>query len=91
MVSIGAAWSGARSARRARPARESVVIRLVTVLASVLPSWPRVRTTVLQLAGFAFLDAAAWRWSLLAGLAAIGVSLFVLEMLTGEPPKRGAR
>ena len=90
MVTIGATWTQARAARRTRPERVSLLRIMVTWLARVLPSWQRVRTTVLQLAGFGFLDYAAWRWSLLAGYVAIGLSLFVLEALTGEP-KRGGR
>lgn len=88
MVSIGATWSQARTARRARPAGESVLIRLITALASVLPTWSRFRTTVMQLGGFGFLSYAVWGWSHLAGYAAIGVSLFVLEALSGETPRR---
>ncbi len=91
MVSIGATWAGARAARKTRPARTPLLIRLVTWFASVLPSWPKVRTTVMQVAAFGFLDYAAWRWSLIAGCAAIGVSLLILEALGSDVPKRGGR
>jgi len=91
MVTIGATWTQARAARRERPARVSVVRLMVAWLARVLPAWPRVRTTVMQLGAFGFLDYAAWHWKgAVLGCVAIGVSLFVLEALTGEP-KRGGR
>lgn len=63
----------------------------VSLIARVLPSWPKVRTTVMQFGAFAFLDYAAWRWSIIAGCAAIGLSLFILEALSGDMPRRGAR
>lgn len=45
----------------------------------------------MQLAGFGFLDYAAWQWKgAVLGCFAIGVSLFVLEAL-GSEPKRGGR
>lgn len=90
MVSIEATWSQARAARRARSASSPLLLRLVSWVASVLPSWPRVRTAVMQVAGFAFIDYSVWRASELLGYAAIGVSLFVLEALR-EAPKRGGR
>ena len=90
MVSIGATWSQARAARRVRPTTVPTLLRLIAWIASVLPSWPRVRTAVMQLAGFTFIDYAVWRWHALWGYVAIGVSLFVLEALR-EAPKRGGR
>ena len=91
VTTIGATWSAARSARAARPARVSLLMGIVAWCARVSPSWPKVRTTVMQLAAFAFLDYAAWRWSVIAGCVAIGVSLFILEALSGDAPKRGNR
>lgn len=82
MTSMSEAWAGARAARATRPARTPVLLRLVTSLAAILPTWGRLRTVVLQVAGFAFLDFTAYQASHLAGYAAIGVSLFVLEWLT---------
>lgn len=88
MTSIGVAWTQARATRRTRPARTPMLVMFVTWLARVLPSWRRARTTVMQLAGFAFLDFAAWQWSMLAGCVAVGVSLFVLEALSGGGDRR---
>lgn len=68
-----------------------MLLRLIRMLAGVLPSWPRVRTAAMQLAGFGFLDYAAWQWKgAVLGCFVIGVSLFILEAL-GSEPKRGGR
>jgi hypothetical protein len=91
MTSMTEAWAGARAARRVRPARTPILLVLVRFFASVLPSWPKVRTTVMQVAAFGFLSYAVWGWSHLLGYAAIGVSLFILEALSGDMPKRGTR
>ena len=86
MTSIGAAWTDARAARaaRVRPPRTPILVRLVTLLAGILPTWSRVRATVLQLAGFGALDFAAYQTNHTFGYAAIGVSLFVLEALSRD-------
>lgn len=44
---------------------------------------------LLTLAGFAFLCAAAWWVAVPFGLAAVGVSLLVLEWLTDDAPAGG--
>jgi len=47
------------------------------------------RTTLLTLGGFGSLTASAWvAFGLAAGLAAVGVSAFVLEFLTGDEERR---
>jgi hypothetical protein len=87
MASVGGVWQDARTIRAARGARPDytpVLLRMVRVLATALPSWSRVRTTVLTLAGFAFLDYAAWRFNLIAGCVAVGVSLLALEALSSK-------
>jgi hypothetical protein len=43
-----------------------------------------VRRVMLSVLGFGFLCAAAWMWSTIAGLATIGLSLLVLELLSSE-------
>lgn len=91
MTSITEAWAGGRTARRTRPARTPILFVLVRFFASVLPSWAKVRTTVMQVTAFGFLSYSVWGWSHLAGYAAIGVSLFILEALSGESPKRERR
>jgi hypothetical protein len=54
-------------------------------LATTLSRWAaRARTAVFTLAGFGALTAAAWTWlGLSAGLAAAGLSLLVIELLSG--------
>lgn len=84
----GMAWAGARAAKRARPPRTPLTVRAARTLGRLLPTWAKVRSTVMQLAGFGFLDWAAWRWDMTAGLIAIGVSLFAIEALSGAEPRR---
>ncbi|MFE0378347.1 hypothetical protein ACFW1M_22815 [Streptomyces inhibens] len=48
------------------------------------PLWGRARTTLLTLAGFGGLTAAAWTVALPLGLAAAGLSCFALEYLTAD-------
>jgi hypothetical protein len=45
----------------------------------------------LIVAGFAFLDLAAWCWLRPVGYAAIGLSLLILEWLSGDGARPGAR
>jgi hypothetical protein len=52
--------------------------------ARTLPTWSRVRTSVMALAGFGFLDYAAWQLNPIGGCAAVGVSLLILEALSGD-------
>lgn len=54
-------------------------------------SWSKARTAVMTVAGFAFLDYAAWLEGVGWGCAAIGVSLLILESLGEEKPSHGAR
>lgn len=84
VASIGATWAGARSARRVRQTPRPALVAFVAWLAVVLPTWRRARTAIMQVTAFAFLDFAAWRWSMIAGCAAVGVSLLVLEALGGS-------
>lgn len=46
-----------------------------------LPRWHAVRTAIMSTTGFGLLTAAAWQLHLVAGLAAAGVSLLILEAL----------
>ena len=47
-------------------------------------NWAAARTPMLALAGFGCLSAAAWAVALPLGLAAVGVSLLLLELLSGD-------
>lgn len=54
-------------------------------LRKLAPLWAQARTSVLTVAGFAGLTAAAWTGlGTAAGLAAGGVSCLLLEFLSGE-------
>jgi hypothetical protein len=56
-------------------------------------SWERlaiVRTTILVVAGLAFLCVAAWSWDRIAGMVAVGAALLLVEFLTA-PDKTGGR
>lgn len=82
-------FTGAYRAQRAvakpkRP-RTPLLARLGRLAARALPTWQGFRTFTLSTAGFGALTAAAWTIALPAGLAAAGVSLLLLEYLTGRP------
>lgn len=77
----------ARTARTRRPALAVLgagVLALVTVLGQRLPGFAALRTAVLAVGGLGCLSAAAWLVAVPFGLAAAGLSLLVLEWLTGK-------
>lgn len=91
MTSIGLAWQRERTARAARrraPGRVSLLMMLVAWVARVLPAWPRVRTAVMQIGGFAAITFGVWSASHVWGYVAAGVSLLVLEALSGSGDSR---
>jgi hypothetical protein len=69
--------------------RRTPVLTLVgRIAARAVVALPRLRTTALSLGGFGCLVAAAWMVAVPAGLAAAGLSLLVLEYLSGEEGRR---
>jgi hydrogenase/urease accessory protein HupE len=89
------AWGDAYSAESARlralpaaPAREPLLATLGRLAARLVVALPRARTAALSVGGFGCLTAAAWMVAVPAGLAAAGVSLLVLEYLSGEEGRR---
>jgi hypothetical protein len=82
-VTVIEAYRLARTQKVRKP-RESLVLRLVRFAAKRLPDWSDVRTGVLQVSGLTCVDLAAYRWNVTLGILAIGVSLFVIEALSGE-------
>jgi len=66
-----------------RTPRIPLTVRAARLLARVLPRWAALRTLVLSLAGFGLLTWAAWELHHIAGLAVGGVSLLILEALSG--------
>lgn len=79
------AWNAERTRRLSAPRekRRALLVTVAVFLAAHLPSVRKARSAVLQVGGLVALDLAAWQFRPLAGLVAIGVSLFVLEWLTG--------
>jgi hypothetical protein len=74
-----------REARlRRKKKRQALLLSFVAFLGRSLPKWKKVRTTAMQVAGFAFLDYAAWNAGLIWGCVAIGTSLLILEWLGGD-------
>lgn len=88
MTALGVAWAQARAQRPARPARTPVLLLLVAWVGAHLPAWAKVRTTIMQLTAFGFLDYAAFQHSVIAGCVAVGVSLLILEALSGDTKPR---
>jgi len=82
-VTVIEAYRLART-QKVRTPRESLVLRLARYAAKRLPSWSDVRTVVLQVTGLGCVDLAAYRWNVTLGILAIGVSLFVIEALSGD-------
>jgi hypothetical protein len=59
-------------------------VQLATWAAKTLPTWQCARSAVMQTAGCAAVDVALFQWGSIAGWVGVGVSLFVLEALSGE-------
>lgn len=74
----------AAAARTPRAPRIPLTVRAARWLARRLPTWAALRTLLLSLAGFGMLTAAAWTLHVAAGLAVGGVSLLILESLSGS-------
>lgn len=79
------------TARRVTKPRTPLLITLGRVLATavaVLMGWAaKFRRVALYLAGFGFIDFALYGVNPLLGYAGIGVSLLILEMLSGGDEK----
>lgn len=84
MTTFTEAFRAERSAARPpRAPRIPLTVRAARLLARRLPSWNAIRTLLLSLAGFGMLTAAAWQLHVAAGLAVGGISLLILEALSG--------
>lgn len=73
----------ARSQKVRKP-RKSYVKAFAALLGSKLPDASQVRTVLLQVSGIGMIDLAAYQFNATLGVLAIGVSLFVIEALSGE-------
>jgi len=76
-----------RSKRRRRPLLVLAAQALGTIGARLFPSWAALRTLVLTLAAFGLIDYAAFHFGQWVGFAVTGVSLLVVEALTGDGPR----
>lgn len=81
---MGGAWAQARAARPARKPRTPLLLALVAYIGRVLPTWSKVRTTVMQVTAFGWLTWSAWQWSPIAGGVTIALSLLILETFGGS-------
>lgn len=84
LQAVRAAYRDERTARVTRPPRTPLLVRAARFAARAVPTWRKLRTTTLALAGFGCLTAAAWTVALPLGLAAAGVSVLLVEFLSGE-------
>jgi hypothetical protein len=78
------AYRQERAAARPRPPRTPLLVRAGRLTARLLPRARALRTAALSLAGFGCLDFAAWQFNHIAGWAAIGISVLLLEYLTSD-------
>lgn len=77
------AFRSERAAATPKPARTPLTVRAARWAARRLPRWQAARTATLSVSGFGLISAAAWHLHTVAGLAAAGVSLLILEALSG--------
>jgi hypothetical protein len=83
VTSLAAAVHAFREVRSApRVPRTPVAVRVARAVARALPEWKRFRRTCLVTGGFALLTCSAWLLAVPLGLAAGGVSLLLLDLLS---------
>lgn len=84
MPGILTAFREERAAAHPRRPRTPLLVRAARLAARTLPRARQIRTAVLSLTGFGCLDVAAWQFNHIAGWAAIGFSVLVLEYLASD-------
>jgi hypothetical protein len=88
------AWDAYQEERRrlkavpTPPKRRPALALVGRQLARLTATLPRIRTAAFAVGGFGLLSAAAWTVAVPLGLAAAGLSLLVLEYLSGEERRR---
>jgi hypothetical protein len=83
-TSFTTAFSAARAAKAARRPRVSLLVRAGRAIGRALPTWAGIRRFTLSVGGFSALSYAAWTVTEPLGYAAAGLSLLILEALTGS-------
>jgi hypothetical protein len=73
----------AEKARKPRNKRTPLLVKAGRLAARHVPSWKRARTAVLQVSAFGCIDYGLFEWHTIAGLIGTGVSLLILETLSG--------
>jgi hypothetical protein len=64
--------------------RTPLVVLMARFIARMLPTWPAFRRTTLVLGGFGSLTTAAWLVALPLGLLVLGISLLILDFVSGD-------
>lgn len=82
-VPIERQHGGLRAVPKRTPTLRRLGSMMKTLGRALLPAVSKARRQALTLAGFGFLSAAAWQLHTIAGLAAVGVSLLIVEALSG--------
>lgn len=89
IADIAQAYLDGRGDATRRPPRKPLLPRLARAAGLGAAQLRRARGGLLQLAGLASIDLAVWQGQgAVWGLAAVGVSLFVLEWLSSEERRR---
>jgi len=82
-------YTAERTADRPKRTRRPLLVLAAQALgraaARISPSWAALRTLVLTLTAFALIDTASFHFGRWIGLAITGVSLLIIEALTGPP------
>ena len=84
LSALTSAYRTQRATAVPKPHRTPILTRIGRGLARITPTWATLRTLTLSTAGLGCLTAAAWTVHIAAGLAAAGVSLLLVEWLTGD-------
>lgn len=90
---LRAAYRDERATTSLKPARTPLTIRAARMVGAFaarhLPAWAALRTLFLALTGFGLIDYAAFHFGVWVGCAVSGVSLLIVEALTGPPGGNG--
>lgn len=81
--SIGQAWRLGRAVQRVRRPRKSYVKAAIHAAAKALPTWQKVRTTVLSVAALGSMCYGAFQFNQIVGFISMGAALLVVEAKGG--------